>query len=75
MTQLIDERGSLTLHHDAGDERTPETFTVIHRDQPDLMASLEVARNYFELSDKAGQPVRLNGSQAATVKHWYEKHL
>lgn len=73
--EQIAERGSLTLHHCEGDEKNPETYLVKHRDNPDLTASLEVARDFFELSDRYGTLVRLNGSQAVTVKTWSDEYL
>jgi len=71
----IDGRGSLELWHDSGNEREPETFLVKHRDNEDLMASLQTAREWFEMSDTYGQTVKLNGSQAVTVKLWYDEYL
>ena len=71
----IAERGSLTLHHFTGDDRNPETFTVALRDDPRFSASLEVARDWFELSGQRGETIRLNGSQALTVRTWQEEYL
>lgn len=70
----IAERGSLQLHHFEGDDREPETFTVSLIERPEVSASLEVARDWFELSSRAGT-VRLNGSQAQTVKAWNDEYL
>jgi len=72
---LIAARGSLELYHDPGDERRPETFTIKNRDDRSLQASLEVARDWYSLADRNGRPVRLNGSQAQTVRLWNEEHL
>lgn len=66
----IDERGSLCLFHDPGDDQNPEQFWVQFRDQPHISGSLTVAREFFEVGG-----VRLNGSQAVTVKAWYEEYL
>lgn len=75
MTHLIAENGSLELYHDAGDDRTPETYTVQHRDEPTTFGSLEVARDWFEITDRYGRTVKLNGSQASTVVGWANQYL
>lgn len=75
MTKLIAENGSLELYHDAGDDHNPETYTVQHSDNPSTLGSLEVAREWFEITDKYGRAVKLNGSQATTVVNWYNKYL
>jgi len=72
---MIDERGSLQLWHDEGDDRNPETYTVCLADDASTMASLEVAREWHELTTRAGRSLKLNGSQAVTVKAWHEAHL
>lgn len=72
VTTTLDERGSLILIHSTGDEKTPETYTVQLRDEPWIMGSLEVAREFFTLGAELR---RLNGSQAVTVKAWHEEYL
>ena len=77
MAELLAERGSLSLSHDPGDDRNPETFTVFLTESPRIAGSLEVAREWFELHDpwRHDGRYRLNGSQALTVKTWYEEYL
>lgn len=72
---VIAERGSLQLHHFSGSETEPETFTVSLIADPNLSASLEIARHWHELATERGDTVRLNGSQAVTVKLWFERFL
>lgn len=68
----IAERGSLALYHDPGDDRNPETYTVCLVETPHTCASLEVARDFYELD---GGSYRLNGSQVQTVKMWSAEFL
>ena len=69
---LIAQRGSLNLIEDreaARDDRAAR-FSVQLRDTPHLIGPLSTARDWFEIDG-----VRLNGSQAATVRAWAEAYL
>jgi len=70
----IAERGSLQLHHFEGNDREPETFTVSLIERPEFSASLEVARDWFELNGRR-DTIKLNGSQAQTVKAWSDEYI
>ena len=67
---VIAERGSLILRHEEGDDREPEQYWVQFRDQPSVVGSLAVARDWFEVGG-----VRLNGSQAQTIVLWAGEYL
>ena len=62
-TALVDTKGSLNLLQENG------VLLVQLRDQPHRVDTLSTARGYFNVDG-----VRLNGSQAVTVKQWFEEH-
>jgi len=61
-TALVDQRGSLNLLQENG------VLLVQLRDTPHHVDSLTTARGGYV------DGVRLNGSQAVTVKGWWEAH-
>lgn len=62
-TALVDQRGSLNLIQENG------VLLVQLRDTPDKVDTLRKARDWFTVDG-----VRLNGSQAYTVKIWSEAY-
>ena len=71
--EMIESRGSLELHHESGDERNPESYWIRFGDgfqHEGKYGSLQVADEWFEIDG-----IRLNGSQAQTVKLWAEQYI
>jgi len=62
-TALVDQRGSLNLLQENG------VLLVQLRDAPHHVDTLSTARRWHHVAG-----VRLNGSQAVTVKAWMEVH-
>lgn len=62
-TALVDQRGSLNLLQENG------SLLVQLRDAPHHVDTLSTARRWHSVDG-----VRLNGSQAMTVKQWTEAH-
>lgn len=70
---FVDERGSLKLMYDSELDQHQVHFADWYHVQG--FGSLAAVRDWFEIcSSHNGQPIKLNGSQAKTVRDWANAH-
>lgn len=70
---IIEERGSLVLDHDSENHRFYVGFADWYDHQG--FGSLDAVSDWFEICNGHGRMIKLNGSQAQTVRAWANQYL